>query len=97
MRVQYHPAIEGELLDIINYYNDCCPGLGQHFLQEFEGQVLRVLQMPYRFVVIRGDIRRSLMKRFPFSIYFRIVSDDILRITVIKHHRSHPEYGLWRV
>lgn len=97
MKVQYHPAIEDELRDIIGYYNECYPGLGQQFLQEFERQVLKILKMPYRFSVIKADIRRSLMKRFPFSIYFRAVSDDILRVTVIKHHRRHPGYGMRRM
>jgi len=43
--------------------------------------------------VIERDIRRSMLKRFPFVIYFRQPSSDRIRITVVKHERRHPEHG----
>ena len=39
MKVEYHPAIERELREIIKYYNDCSDGLGAEFLNEFERQI----------------------------------------------------------
>lgn len=33
MRVEYHPKIENELREIIEYYNKCSPGLGDEFLE----------------------------------------------------------------
>jgi hypothetical protein len=40
MRVEYHPAIEGELREIKRYYEDRSPGLGIQFIDEFERQVM---------------------------------------------------------
>jgi plasmid stabilization system protein ParE len=34
--------------------------------------------------------------RFPFSIVFRLINDDTIRILVIRHHRRHPRFGLSR-
>jgi len=93
MNVEYHPAIEGELKDIIEYYNRCSQGLGTEFLDEFEQHILRISSMPTRWMIIEADIRRSLMKRFPYVIYFRALENDLLRITVVKHQRKHPYYG----
>ena len=36
MKIEYHPAIEGELKEIIDYYNKHSSGLGKDFLSEFE-------------------------------------------------------------
>jgi hypothetical protein len=55
-----------------------------------------IAAMPTRWMVASGDIRRSLMKRFPYVILFRIVSDDSIRVTVVKHERRHPAFGLFR-
>ena len=93
MRIEYHPAIESELREIIEYYNECSQGLGAEFLDEFERQILKVTSMPTRWMIVEDGIRRSLMRRFPYVIYFRILKNDVLRVTVIKHQRRHPDYG----
>ena len=96
MNVIYHPAIEHELRQIIDFYEDRSPGLGIQFLDEFEKQILRIASMPTRWLIVEADIRRSLMKRFPYVIYFRVLNEDLLRVTVVKHQRRHPNYGLKR-
>jgi hypothetical protein len=42
MRIEYHPAIGGELSEIRDYYNDQSCSLGDDFINEFERQVLRI-------------------------------------------------------
>jgi plasmid stabilization system protein ParE len=96
MRIDYHPAIADELEEIREHYEACSPGLGSDFVDEFERQVLMIAAMPTRWMVASGDIRRSLMKRFPYVILFRIVSDDSIRVTVVKHEKRHPALGLFR-
>ena len=96
MRVEYHPALEKELLEIVEYYNQCSLGLGLEFLNEFERQILTIAAMPMQWRVVDADIRRALMKRFPYVIYYRVLDNDMLRITVVKHQRRHPVYGLGR-
>jgi len=71
MRVEYHPAIERKLREIIEYYNKCIKGLGAEFLNEFERQILKIASMPTRWTTVEADVQRSLMKRFPYVIYFR--------------------------
>lgn len=85
MKIDYHPAIADELEEIREHYEACSPGLGTDFVEEFERQILMIAAMPTRWMVASGDIRRSLMKRFPYVILFRIVSDDSIRVTVVKH------------
>ena len=48
MRIEYHPAIEGELAEIRDYYNEQSRNLGDDFINEFERQVLRIATMPSR-------------------------------------------------
>jgi hypothetical protein len=63
---------------------------------EVERQILTIAAMPTRWMVASGDVRRSLMKCFPYVILFRIVADDTIRVTVVKHERRHPAFGLFR-
>ena len=93
MIVEYHPAIEAELKAIESYYENRSPGLGRQFIDEFERQVLALAAKPERWVVVQAYVRRCLMRRFPYIIYFRRVGAEKVRITVVKHQRRHPEYG----
>lgn len=93
MRVEYHPAVEAELKEIYQYYEDRVPGLGKEFIDEFEHQALALAAGPEQWMVVSADIRRCLMRRFPYIIFFRRVGGERIRITVVKHQRRYPDYG----
>ena len=93
MIVEYHPSVQRELEMIRDYYEERVPGLGREFVDEFERQILRIAATPRRWMVISGDIRRAIMPRFPYYIYFRQPRPDRVRVTIVKHQRRHPAYG----
>ena len=93
MRVEYHPAVERELEEIRDYYENRSPNLGWTFIDEFESQILRIAATPERWMIVDLDIRRCLMARFPFVIYFRCVGTERIRILIVKHQRRHPKWG----
>ena len=67
MRIEYHPALENELREIIDYYEERSLGLGVAFLEEFERQVIAIAAMPERWMFVVPDVQRSLMKRYTKS------------------------------
>ena len=96
MRIEYHPSIEQELREAASYYNKVSSGLGSDFLAEFERQISTIAALPLRWRAVENGIRRAMMRRFPYAIYFRVVDDDLIRVIVIKHRHRHPERGLDR-
>ena len=96
MKIEYHPKVENELKEIIKYYNQCSSGLGTEFLDEFEKQILKISSNPSLWIKMQGDIQRALMTRFPYAIYFRVIDEDVLRVTIVKHQRRHPKFGMRR-
>ena len=97
MIVEYHPEVQRELEAIRDWYNGKVPGLGREFIDEFDTQVLRIAATPRRWMIVTGDVRRALMRRFPYVIYFREARTDVIRITVVKHQRRHPTFGRRRL
>ncbi len=93
MTIEYHPAVEKELEKIRNFYEVRSPLLGKDFIDEFERLALRVSETPGRWMTVEGDMRRALMPRFPYVIYFRQISSDRIRILIVKHQRRHPALG----
>jgi toxin ParE1/3/4 len=95
MRVTYHPGAEIEIAEAARFYEQQVSGLGGQFLEEYDSAVRRICRSPTAWRVIAGDTRRFLMARFPYGIYYR-VSDDGVRILVLKHHSRHPDHGQTR-
>jgi plasmid stabilization system protein ParE len=96
MRVEYHPRAAEDLNDAVAYYNELRAGLGDAMRLEVYAVIDRIVQFPERHRVVEGEIRRCLVHRFPFSVLYRLVGSDVVRILVIRHHRRDPGFGLRR-
>ena len=93
MRLIYHPEAEAELVEAAQFYEHGVPGLGAEFLDGTDHAVKSILRNPEFHRVFAGDVRRYVIPRFPYTIYYRIRPDH-LRILAFKHHSRHPDY--WR-
>jgi plasmid stabilization system protein ParE len=49
-----------------------------------------------KYAILKGGVHRCFVRRFPYAVLFRIVSEDAIRVLVIRHHRRHPSFGLGR-
>lgn len=56
---------EVEFSEAIQYYEDVEPGLGQDFAVEAYSAVQRAIAYPRVWMVLEGEVRRSLVRRFP--------------------------------
>lgn len=92
----YHPDAEAELLEAVRFYERKVPGLGDRFLREFDAAIAAVRGAPDRWRIVEADVRRYVMRRFPYAIYYRIEGSE-LRILVVKHHSRHPDYWKYRL
>ncbi|MCX6904069.1 MAG: type II toxin-antitoxin system RelE/ParE family toxin [Verrucomicrobia bacterium] len=91
MRLSYHPDAEAELAEAARFYERRMSGLGTRFRMEFDAAVARILETPDRWLRLDQDIRRFLMRRFPYSILYRVEGEEE-RILAVKHHSRHPDY-----
>ena len=73
------------------YYNSKVPNLGAEFLYEVKKAVKRLEADPEATQKVRGDVRRRLIRRFPFGILYRIDPEEIL-ILAVMHLARHPDY-----
>jgi plasmid stabilization system protein ParE len=93
MRLIHHPDAETELIEAARHYEQKVPGLGTEFLDAADRAVAVILAAPEQWRAIEADVRRYLLPRFPFAIYYRVLPDHV-RILAFKHHSRHPDY--WR-
>ena len=89
--VIYHPRAERELIKAARLYNKKVPGLGADLLEEVDRAVAAILQEPTRWRMFEKDFRRYVVKRFRYSIIYRIRGDEI-RVLAVAHHSRDPDF-----
>jgi plasmid stabilization system protein ParE len=60
------------------------------FLEEFRAVISSVEERPLMYPKITGEVRRALMSRFSYSIYFT-VDDGTIMVYAIVHQARHEE------
>ncbi len=91
MIFSFHPDAEAEFNKAIEYYEEIESGLGFDFAIEVYSTIQRSIAFPNAWPVIDGEIRRSLVRRFPFGILYAQENEGIYIAAVMNLHR-HPEY-----
>ena len=91
MTFAFHPEAEAEFNEAIEYYEEIEPGLGYDFALEVYSAIQRAVAFPKAWPVIEGEIRRSLVKRFPYGVVYCEETDGIY-IAAVMHLHRHPDY-----
>ena len=92
MRLIYHPDAEAELVEAARFYEKRMATLGARFLDAVDEAIKMMQAAPDRPGVLTSGVRRYLLPRFPYAIYYRVLVDEI-RILAFKHHSRHPITG----
>lgn len=79
-----------ELDESVSWYENKQVGLGSQFRIEIERHLERIANQPQSFRQIRGQVRRIVLQRFPYSIYFLPEVDRIVILAVF-HGRRAPQ------
>jgi plasmid stabilization system protein ParE len=64
-------------------------GLGARFVEEVDRKLAEVLRHPEAFRAVRGEVRRALVRGFPYSLHFRIEPQQIIVLAVF-HSSQDP-------
>jgi plasmid stabilization system protein ParE len=80
-----------EFLAEVVYYNDAQQGLGERFAAAVEESAARAVTFPLSGSPSRASTRRIIVKGFPFSLFYRPESDEIV-VFAVAHHARHPFY-----
>lgn len=89
--VVFRRIAKREFDDAISWYEDRREGLGQDFSVAVERLLERIALSPNQFACVRGDMRRAVLQRFPYSIYF-VFEDYRIVVLAIFHARRDPEH-----
>jgi plasmid stabilization system protein ParE len=93
LRAFFRKAARFEYDEAAIWYESQKPGLGAEFVAEIEHAVTQACETPQRFPKMLHDVRAVRVRRFPYSLFFRVRSDRLIVLSVF-HARRDP--SVWR-
>jgi toxin ParE1/3/4 len=91
-RLVAEPRANLDVAAAYQWYESERAGLGRQFLDQLEAAYDRIAQDPLEFQDLESGIRRVLLSRFPYAVYFVIESDVVVVLAVLHVSRNPAEW-----
>lgn len=91
-RFVFHPAAIAELRDARDWYDGQRTGLGAELGDVIDAMLVRIATNLEAFPEIAAGVRRAVIDRFPYGIFYRQIPDTIEVLAVFHHRRP----AIWR-
>ncbi|WP_221029746.1 type II toxin-antitoxin system RelE/ParE family toxin [Actomonas aquatica] len=91
MKYRFAAEALAEFIAAGQFYNRRLSGLGDEFADEIEIGIRNILSAPHAWRCVEDDVRRYLIQRFPYGIYYT-VTEDCVDIWAVKHLHRDPDY-----
>ena len=96
MRLRVRKLARAEILAAFAWYLARSSQAAADFLDAVDDAIKSIEHAPKRQAVVRGQLRRRLLKGFPYAVYYKLYPRTISVVGVI-HGRRHPAVWLRRV
>ena len=86
-RVILSPDAEAGTSSAFRWYQLANPDAAFRFLSKTNAAINRIRQYPNSFPCVSGVIRRAVLHRFPYSIFFVLMKEFVI-VMAIRHQRQ---------
>jgi plasmid stabilization system protein ParE len=88
--VRYRAEAQAEIGNAYFWFEDQLTGLGARFIGELETLDARIAENPFLYQIVEApEIRRGLLRRFPYSLLYRVLAEEV-DVLACFHQHQHP-------
>ena len=87
-KVIVRPEAELDLSDAVKWYEENLKGLGSNFLLSVEAAIQSLSRNPETYPKVYKNIRRALIRKFPFGVHYIIEENQIIILAVFHFSRN---------
>jgi len=87
------PMAQEDVEEAFRYFENLREGLGTEFLSALSEILDRIESNPNVYQIVEGDIRRGLIRRFQYAIFYRVISGNTVLVLPIQH--TSRRWGRW--
>ena len=91
MKILYVPEVTLDLTEARDWYENRSDGLGEEFIRMAYAAFSELKEFPEKYEEVHGAMRRALLRRFPYSIYYQC-SSDAVTVYGVFHSARNPDW-----
>lgn len=84
----FRPEAESEFAHAAQWYEENRRGLGSEFVRAVEAILEKLVRTPELFPEVTSDVRRALVKRFPFGVFYSFTETQAIVLAVFHARRD---------
>jgi len=88
-RLKFSGRAVREIGEAFSWYEEQRSGLGAEFELFFELQLKRLVENPLLYAEILPGVRRTLLPRFPYGVFYTL-KNDLIHVLAVIHLARHP-------
>lgn len=88
-RLQVRPQAETDIEEAYTWYEQQAPGLGEEFVRTVDAALATVQRNPGAHAPVHGQVRRILLRRFPYGV-FHVLQEDEIVVLACMHTSRNP-------
>jgi plasmid stabilization system protein ParE len=96
MIIRFSSDADAELAEARQWYAHQREDLDLEFMDSVNEALTQVICNPHLYPIVYRNLRRAVVRRFPFAIFFD-VSEDEIQVIAVFHSRRDPEEWQSRV
>jgi plasmid stabilization system protein ParE len=94
-RLRVRKLARSEIDAAYTWYLQHSPDAAQRFLNAADEAMSLIADAPEQYPLVHGRLRRVLLRRFPYAVYYKVFPTVVSIVGVIHGHR-HPKTWLRR-
>lgn len=88
MPIVFRRGAGRDLADAYGWYEEQRAGLGEEFLASIDASFGIIARFPEMFAPAHGEVRRAIVSRFPFAVFYRVEPARIVVLAVLHSARD---------
>ena len=90
--IEFKSEVYDDIKIAYDWYESQRLGLGEDFLLTLEESYSKIARTPKHYQIIYKSVRRKLVRRFPYGIFFVLQEDKIVILAVMHTKRKPTEW-----
>lgn len=91
LQVVFRASANAQVVDAQSWYDQQRLGLGAEFARSLESAITRVARNPFAAPAVHQEVRRVLLKRFPYSVFYTVEGDNLVVLSCM-HTRQNVNH-----
>lgn len=85
--LRIRPKAEAELSEAYTWYAE--RGLGEKLMEAVETVLHQIQEQPMTYPIVHRDVRRALVRRFRYAIFY-VLEPDVIVVLAVMHQARDP-------